>query len=406
MASNDDDSFGFGFGDPPSSSDPAQTPEEQDAASRSRGDSLRGRRQRSDDGFSFLNPTDSQFEDAPPPRRSRRTVHLGTVIGVVAVAVVVVFFAVGGGLPSALISLGLCVVSTALYSLISARPSWLRFRSRSITALGLVGALIVTGVGVSQLDPKRPSPTPESSTPVSSTSSPTSIRVPTATTSPSAIVTSTPDASGAIGHESPVIDDPAVFNTTALELLTTLPVKGRAPSTGYDRVGDFGEAWTDVDHNGCDTREDILARDLAATDIAANCDVDSGTLVSPYTDATIAFTRGYGTSAEVQIDHMVALSDAWQTGAQQLSQAQRVSLANDPVNLLAVDGHSNQQKSDSDAASWLPKNKAYRCTYVAHQISVKVEYSLWVTPAEQSAMARILRACPTMMAPVSPFVTG
>ncbi|ROQ40741.1 uncharacterized protein DUF1524 [Frondihabitans sp. PhB188] len=212
--------------------------------------------------------------------------------------------------------------------------------------------------------------------------------------------------SGAVGDESPVVTDPAVFDTTALALLATLPVKGRAPSTGYDRVGDFGEAWTDVDRNGCDTREDILTRDLTATDIAADCDVESGTLASPYTGETIAFTRGYDTSAEVQIDHMVALSDAWQTGAQQLTQAQRVSLANDPVNLLAVDGPSNQQKSDSDAASWLPANKSYRCTYVAHQVSVKVEYALWVTPAEHEAMARILAACPTMAAPVSPFVGG
>lgn len=412
MASNDDgdDGFGFGFGDPPSSSEPVGRSKAQDGASSDRGTPRRGRRQRPTDGFSFLNPTDSQFEFAEPPRHPRRTVHPGTVIGTAAVALVVAFFAFGGGLPSALISLGLCFAGTAVYALISARPSWLRFRSRPVAALGLVGAVIITGVGASQLDPRRPAPAPATSSTTPSASHSASqvpapvptVSEPPAPTAPS--VTSTPAAAGAVGDESPVIADRAAFDATALALLSTLPVKGRAPGTGYDRVGDFGEAWTDVDHNGCDTREDILTRDLTATDIAADCDVESGTLVSPYTGATIAFTRGYGTSAEVQIDHVVALSDAWQTGAQRLSEAQRISLANDPVNLLAVDGRSNQQKSDSDAASWLPQNKAYRCDYVARQVSVKVEYALWVTPPERDAMRRILEACPTMAAPVSPFV--
>jgi hypothetical protein len=108
----------------------------------------------------------------------------------------------------------------------------------------------------------------------------------------------------------------------------------------------------------------------------------------------IAFRRGAETSAAVQIDHVVALGDAWQKGAQQLTAQQREHLANDPLNLIAVDGPANQDKSASDAATWLPPNKAFRCHYVARQISVKVAYRLWVTPAEKEAMKRILTSCP------------
>ncbi|MDZ7913016.1 MAG: HNH endonuclease family protein [Rhodococcus sp. (in: high G+C Gram-positive bacteria)] len=144
------------------------------------------------------------------------------------------------------------------------------------------------------------------------------------------------------------------------------------------------------------TRNDILARDL--TDIVykqgtKQCVVLSGTLADPYTGKTIKFVRGQDTSTAVQIDHVVALSDAWQKGAQQLSPEERRNLANDPRNLIPVDGPTNGQKSDSDAASWLPPNKAYRCTYVSQQITVKSIYHLWVTQAEKDAMQKILATC-------------
>jgi hypothetical protein len=180
---------------------------------------------------------------------------------------------------------------------------------------------------------------------------------------------------------------------TALATLDTLPVKGRAPKTGYDRAL-FGQRWADVDRNGCDTRNDILARDL--TDVVlkeGSCRVLSGTLADPYTGRTIDFVRGQDTSTAVQIDHLVALSDAWQKGAQQLSPERREQLANDPANLLAVDGPANMQKRDGDAATWLPANKAFRCTYVTKQIDVKAAYTLWVTQAEKDAMVRVLSDC-------------
>jgi hypothetical protein len=182
---------------------------------------------------------------------------------------------------------------------------------------------------------------------------------------------------------------------SAAAALETLPVKGRAARDNYDRTA-FGQAWLDVDRNGCDTRNDILRRDLAEVAFTggSRCTVAAGTFQEPYTGHLVSFRRGAGSSPAVQIDHVVALGDAWQKGAQQLTARQREHLANDPLNLLAVDGPANQDKSASDAATWLPPNKSFRCHYVARQISVKAAYQLWVTAAEKDAMKRILGSCP------------
>jgi hypothetical protein len=198
---------------------------------------------------------------------------------------------------------------------------------------------------------------------------------------------------------------PGAGGGTALAVLATLPVRGKTPLTGYDRVGDFGQAWLDVDRNGCDTRDDVLARDLAVARRTA-CKVLQGTLHDPYTRKVIAFRRGATTSERVQIDHVVALANAWRTGAQRLSQAQRERLANDPINLFAVDGPTNEAKGDGDAATWLPPNKAFRCTYVAHQVAVKAAYHLWVTATEKAAIQRVLAACPDARAPRSALSAG
>lgn len=182
----------------------------------------------------------------------------------------------------------------------------------------------------------------------------------------------------------------------ASDALNQLLVKGRAPKTDYART-QFGSGWTN--QNGCDTRNIILNRDLTNVIVDEECRVLSGTLRDPYTDKVIEFTRGSGTSSLVQIDHVVALSDAWQKGAQALPYDRRVEFANDPLNLLAVDGSANQQKGDSDAASWLPPSKPFRCQYVARQIAIKRTYDLWVTAAEKNAMARVLQSCPQQALP-------
>ena len=190
---------------------------------------------------------------------------------------------------------------------------------------------------------------------------------------------------------------------TASSVLSSLPVKGRAPKTGYTRA-QFGQAWADVDRNGCDTRNDMLKRDL--TEIVykvktRNCVVATGILLDRYSGETINFVRGNVTSMEVQIDHVIALSNAWQTGAFKLTVLQRTALANDPMNLFAVKGRLNLQKSDGDAATWLPPLKSFRCAYVAQQIAVKAKYSLWVTAPEKEAMLRILATCPKQLLPTT-----
>lgn len=189
---------------------------------------------------------------------------------------------------------------------------------------------------------------------------------------------------------------------TAEQALDSLAVKGRAPKTGYAR-DQFGQRWADVNRNGCDTRNDILKRDLSSVVFKAktnNCVVLSGTLIDPYSGKTINFVRGNITSMAVQIDHVVALSNAWQTGAFKLSIETRTQFANDPLNLLAVDGPLNEQKGDGDAATWLPPLKSFRCKYVARQIAVKAKYGLWITPPEKSAMKSILAKCPKEILPI------
>jgi Protein of unknown function (DUF1524) len=190
---------------------------------------------------------------------------------------------------------------------------------------------------------------------------------------------------------------------SAVAALGQLRVQGRAPKTGYTREM-FGQQWRDVDRNGCDQRNDVLARDLVDTTFktgTGDCVVLSGTLHDPYTGRSVAFVRGPNTSDDIQIDHVVALSDAWQTGAQQLGPTARELLANDPLNLIATAGAVNQAKGDSNAASWLPPERAAWCPYVARQVAVKTTYRLWITPAERDTIAGILAGCPTQPLPTT-----
>jgi hypothetical protein len=245
---------------------------------------------------------------------------------------------------------------------------WTRATRLTTLAVGSVLAVGALGCGRTSL---RDGASPTGST--TSAVTPTSVASP----APESSTTSTVPVAG-----------------TAAAVLATLPVKGRAPKTGYARAR-FGPAWADVDHDGCDTRNDVLRRDLTAVTYRPgthDCVVVAGQLVDPYTGRTITFEKARATA--VQIDHVVALGDAWQTGAQQLTADQREHLANDPINLLAVDGPTNQSKSDSDAASWLPPSRAFRCAYVARQVAVKAAYALWVTPAEHDAIAAVLATCP------------
>lgn len=177
----------------------------------------------------------------------------------------------------------------------------------------------------------------------------------------------------------------------ATEVLEKIEVKGRAPKTGYSRE-EFYSGWPTVD--GCSLRQKIIKREFGDSAVLDRCDVLSGEYDEPYTGEHKVFTERAQISRGVQIDHVVALSDAWQKGAQNLDKETRYNIATDPLNLLAVDASANEKKSDGDAATWLPPNKKFRCQYVARQVSVKYKYQMWVTDAEKNAIKQVLANCP------------
>ena len=201
-----------------------------------------------------------------------------------------------------------------------------------------------------------------------------------------------------LGPAQAAVPAHSASNKSASLVLDQLPVKGKAPKTGYERSA-FSDGWGQI--GSCSVRNYILKRDLKKLTYRGNCIVDTGVLTDPYSSKIINFKYGVGTSIAVQIDHVVALSDAWQKGAQKLTAQQRENFYNDPLNLLAVDGPTNSSKGGSDAATWLPPNRAYRCAYVARQISVKAKYKLWVTSAEKTAIKRVLSTCPKQVLPTS-----
>lgn len=176
----------------------------------------------------------------------------------------------------------------------------------------------------------------------------------------------------------------------AVDILEKLEVKGRAPKSGYSRE-EFYNGWPTVD--GCSLRQRIIKRELGDSAVLDGCNVVAGEFDEPYTGEHQVF-KDKSEVSKIQIDHVVALSDAWQKGARYMDAETRYEIATDPLNLLAVDGKANQQKLDGDAATWLPSNKKFRCQYVARQVSVKYKYSMWVTEAEKEAFANVLSYCP------------
>jgi hypothetical protein len=308
----------------------------------------------------------------PARRRPLRTLTQGT-----AVLVTVVLVASGiaaGGLLGAFFGLGIAALVVGAGALVVGHARWARIGGRRTAGIVVVVGVIALAVGGTAMPSQKA--TTAGGSGVSNVAAAGLLDDATTTTAVDSALASSP--------------------TSALAALRSIPVKGRAPMTGYSR-GQFGSGWVDADHNGCDTRNDVLARDLTGETVKPgthNCVVLTGSLADPYSGRAIAFQRGVRTSSAVQIDHVVALGDAWQTGAQGLSAATRTAFANDPRNLLAVDGPLNEQKGDGDAATWLPPNKAYRCAYVARQVAVKVAYGLWMTQAEKDASATVLSACP------------
>jgi len=326
-------------------------------------------------------------------------------------ALVSVIGVASGGAARLFLLGGLAVAGLGFVALLRGRVRWSRLGRRGgalCVAAGLIAALVGGAMSSQATSTTAAAPSPAASQ-GSSGATPSSSERTTIPGMPGTVRPPMPPKSTVVTKSAAEPSISPVKAGSARAVLATLAVRGRAPRTGYDRAL-FGQAWSDVDRNGCDTRNDVLRRDLTAYRLRVGthgCLVLSGTLRDPYTATTIAFVRGQATSAKVQIDHVVALSDAWQKGAQQLPASTRRALANDSLNLLAVDGLTNQRKRDGDAATWLPPSKAYRCPYAARQVAVKAKYGLWVTSAEKDALGRILATCPSQTLPTAAaFVLG
>jgi hypothetical protein len=292
---------------------------------------------------------------------------------------------------------GMYVLVVAVVALVRGRVGWARLRGRAPAGIALAAALGLFAVGGATADPPTDAPVaaPSASTPTPSpssiTPSPGQSPTTTPTATPTATAAATPSATKATARPE------TAGKGTALAAVASLKVKGRAPKTGYSRDA-FGQAWFDADRNGCDTRNDILRRDLTDRTMKNSCKVLAGTRKpDPYTGTPIRFV--YGGASEIDIDHVVALSDAWQKGAAKWAAGKRLAFANDPLNLLAVDAGANRAKGDGDTATWLPPNKSFRCQYVARQVAVKAKYKVWVTSAERDAMIRVLSSCATTPLP-------
>ncbi|MCA0146260.1 DUF1524 domain-containing protein [Blastococcus sp. LR1] len=343
------------------------------------------------------------------PIAGRRAVLAG-------VAVLALFIVVGGaaagGLPGVLVMAGLIALLVGVVAALRGHARWAFIGTRRVAGIVAAAGLVAVLVGGATMPPTEPvaSTSEEQGQETAELAEPTlsAAELEAAEAAADAALAEAETAEAAVEADR-IASAAGVLNqtsadavvgsasaTSALAALAALEVKGRAPRTGYDRDL-FGSGWVDTDRNGCDTRNDMLTRDLTGETYkpgTRSCVVLTGSLADPYSGRQIAFTRGQGTSEAVQIDHVVALSDAWQKGAQGWDTATRVRFANDPLNLLAVDGPLNMQKGDGDAATWLPPATAYRCAYVARQVAVKVSYKAWVTQAEKNTMATVLASCP------------
>jgi hypothetical protein len=214
----------------------------------------------------------------------------------------------------------------------------------------------------------------------------------TSTTSTSTTPSKTPRSTSS-AQPTPEVSPTNTTATTdpssALAVAQALQVRGRAADTNYSRDA-FGSAWKDVDRNGCDTRNDILQRDFTTVVLkpgTGDCKVIGGTWTDPYSNESYTFTEA---PSGAQVDHVVALKNAWQMGADLWNDQMRVEFANDPLNLRVTIASLNQQKSDSNAASWLPPYKPGRCFFIATQVAVKAKWELYVTTSEKEVFVAIL----------------
>jgi hypothetical protein len=305
------------------------------------------------------------------------------------------------GVGGALLFAGLFVLVVAVVALARGRVRWAHLATRSSGAAALVAAIAAVSIGAA-VSPAAPTAVPPRGPEVhaaSATSSVEAARVPAMSTTPVETEATPPPTVAATDPVAAAIR--SAPPGSALAMVGSLVIRGRGSMSGYSRAA-FGPAWTDIDRNGCDQRNDTLRRDLHGVELKAGtngCAVMLGILTDPYTGTSVAFSRTASPSS-IQIDHVVPLANAWATGAAQWTQDRRVTFANDSLNLVAVSATANASKGAGDAATWLPPAKAYRCAYLARQVAVKSRYELAVTPAERVAMVTTLRTCAMTTPPV------
>ena len=258
-------------------------------------------------------------------------------------------------------------------------------RRRVRPGIGLVVALLVVLGGALYAHDRGSSPASRSTT--SSTAAPSA--------TPSSTPAPTTPVAGADHVPAGTLDAVA-----ARAALGTLRIGSKGSLAGYERdCGSgggcaFGPAWADVDHNGCDTRNDVLHRDLTGIRVRPgtnDCVVVAGTLADPYTGTTVQFTKAQ--ADKVQIDHVVPLAAAWMQGAAAWTPTQREQFANDPGNLLATESGPNEAKGDGTADEWVPPAAGFGCDYARVIVTVKQRYGLSVTRAELGALGRLLGTC-------------
>lgn len=175
-------------------------------------------------------------------------------------------------------------------------------------------------------------------------------------------------------------------SSTAVSRLNSLTVAAESHHASYDR--DLFPHWITIT-GSCNTREQVLKRDGSDVAVDGSCYPTTGSWYSPFDGAT------WTTPADVDIDHMVPLAEAWSSGAWAWSASRRQAYANDlgGPELWAVTDNVNQSKGDRDPAGWQPPLSSFRCTYARAWVQVKWYYSLTVDSAEEAALTGMLATC-------------
>ncbi|MGS0685447.1 GmrSD restriction endonuclease domain-containing protein [Nakamurella sp. GG22] len=331
----------------------------------------------------------------PPPNHARKKVVGRIVLGIVLLFGLLLSLAAAAtsGVFGVLLVVGLTLLVLGLVVVLLGRRIWSMASPRKAGLVVGCAGLIATVLGAALL----PATTPAQNTAgqLSATAAPTVL----ATSSSNS---ATPTATSGVSVDQVEAMIAAAGHGTALAALGSLSMSDSGIPRGYDRK-QFGQAWADANRNGCDTRNDILARDLTNLTLKPGtngCVVTSGILLDPYTAETVTIDGSQSNTGAVEIDHVVSLSDAWASGARSWNAAQRQTFANDPFELLAVTAEANGLKGSDGADSWLPSNAAFQCQFVARQIAIKVKYDLTVRSDERLAQAGVLSSCTQETPPV------